>query len=296
MDSQKRIRANLRLEIEATSREIHNVNEKLAKDKTNADLLKKRNDLEEYYTKLHKQYEQIAGVDLDSVSQISHLKDTPIVTANWVKRIIMLIGSSLFMGGFYNLILHAVGSFDPFFVLENYLAQIHVNTFSELWNTIIYQYSPILIGGSLLGGGVFLFISILLLRGKNIFIVLESFGFLGISAVLSYSFIAYYFGYMTVYDIEWLYITSDLYLGAGISVMGLLIVLSSVSKRVINDYYVLGIFEGIFWLSSGGMYIYASIQNSNQFILYNWANTFVLLLVAMSLRFVRGLIAKEKRY
>jgi hypothetical protein len=106
MDSERRIRTSLRLELETTASELSRLEKEIAKGNSKPEVLQQEKELREYYKKLEDQYNQVSGGQTP-ITSVSKKK------RNIVSLILSLLGSSALVFGFYNLGMQTVTNYTP---------------------------------------------------------------------------------------------------------------------------------------------------------------------------------------
>lgn len=292
MESNKRIRANIRLELETRAREIEDLEEEIKKEPS-PEKEEKLQELKEYYEKLKKHYESISGMDLETASKLKVINISRVKSASWLKRIILSISAFILAGGYYNMMIQGLEGYELNEVIIDFSSGFLVPNFTTLLNKMVLEPAIFIIIGLLIGGSVFNFAGILLPQ-TNKFEIIEGIGIGVLNAILAYSLVGFYLDLLDYGDIEWIFHTMAHVIGSIMIILGLLIFISSIkSTPEINDFKVLGILEGIFVTAGGGAYLYGYVLGEMN-VLYQWPNTFLLLFSAFFVRGMRMLLKKEQ--
>ncbi len=292
MESKRRIRQNLRLEIESTAREIQELEEELS---SNPSPEKEQNleKLKSYYDKLQKQYESISGMDLETASKLKSIKVTNSSSSSWTKKLILSISALLMAGGFYNMMLQALQGYTINEVIIDISSGFLVSDFDKLIAKTLTDPALTIIVATVLSGSILNLIGELLPSSKQIDWIEAGMIFI-VGIVMSYSLLGNLLGLMSEGDIRWIFIDFAFTVAFILLLAGIAVGFASLlSTPEWNDYKVLGIIEALFIIAASGSYFLGIILGGDQNILYQWPNIFLLLLTAMSIRTIRMLIRKE---
>ncbi len=292
MESNKRIRANIRLELETRAREIEDLENEIKKNPS-PEKEEKLKELQEYYEKLKKHYESISGMDLETASKLKVINIRRVKNASWLKRIYLSISAFILAGGYYNMMVQGLEGYELNEVIIDVSSGFLVPNFSTLIDKLVLEPAIFLIMGFLIAGSVFNFSGSLLPK-SNKFDILEGIVIGILNTVLTYSLLGYYLDLLAKSDIEWIFNTMAPLVGGLIIFEAIFVFLAAFqSSSEINDFKVLGFLEAIFSLAAGSAFLYGYFLG-DQYFLYQWPNTFLLLFSAFLVRGIRMLLKKEQ--
>ncbi len=289
MESKKRIRANLRLELESTAQEIKDLENNLKKNPDDEELKSKLEELQKYYEKLERQYEAISGIDVESASTLKPIKKMETKHASFLKRILLSVGALLLASGYYNMMLHALESKEIDSVILDISSGFLVANEDVLINSMLGELASQIIIGTIAGGTLLLVIGFLL-ENRTRQDLIETIAFVAVNSILVYSIVGDYLGYLKPSDVKWLYFENPLIVADVLILLGLIIFITAFSPRMVKDYFVLGWIEGLLVFIAGGLFVYGIYLGGTENIFYQWPNAFLLMFSAMIIRSLRSLL------
>ena len=293
VESKKRIRANIRLELETRAREIEDLENEIKKDPS-PEKEERLAELREYYEKLKAHYETISGMDLETASKLKVINLTTVRNASWLKRIYLSISAFLLAGGYYNLMIQGLEGYELNDVIIDISSGFLVNNFLFFLTKLVSEPAIFLILGLLISGSIFNLSGSFIPHRTNSDL-LEGLMIGVLNLVLTYSLLGYYIDLLGKSDIEWIFYTMAFVVGALIILVAFSVFLAAFkSTAEINDFKVLGFLEAIFLFVAGTAYIYGYVLGDEN-ILYQWPNTFLLLFSAFLVRGIRMLLKKEQK-
>lgn len=178
MEDPNRMRTKLRLDLNDIGRQIEDLEDLLDKEKK-PEYVEEHRKLIEYEKKLKTQYEKMTGLSIEQATILTGAKrGGKKEVASGFGRFLGLLTGIIYLGGFYNLIGHSLGSINPVFFI-NYLLG---NQNSEIGGMADYQsnlsdQTALYIIYATLGIPIFLSLlrSLLSNSRKEIYSVLQSF-------------------------------------------------------------------------------------------------------------------------
>lgn len=272
MESNKRIRMNIRLELDATNNELKMIDETLKKGKKDELMEKRAEELRAYQKKLQSQYEAVAGRSAISAAHLDGERrlneGLPIY-----KKLTGAVTALVFFALFYNLALQALTAYGPMDYI-NSLSTTGDLTFLNVMQSIVNSVE--LLTYLAIAGITLAFITGLM-TFKRKALVLDSILNIALIVVFTYPIIGTFFEINKIGDISWLYYPGHGYVAAVLAIVAvvkLAIFIPSKKFKIILP----NIIEGVLILSAGLSLFLAADTGDVQNIYNVWLINYSLLL------------------
>lgn len=293
MDSQRRIRTSLRLELESTSKELQALEEQLEKGETDPEVVKRAEELREYKKKLETQYEEVAGITSEKAAKLE-LEEPEKVSSATVKILLSLLTSALMAAGAYNIALHGVDGFAPTDLLDQIMGSSLTSEISIIQSMAFEDSSIILIG--IFGGAMLLYLISLLFKPRGRMLQFKTLFDIITAYWLSYGLFFIYFELPgigdDIYAIQWSF-REAYYVFGGILILNGLFTLLSSFGQIKGAFNFFAFLEALLILGAGGYYL--GLMAIDATLLEVWPLTFTLLLFAYVMATLKSLFYSNKK-
>jgi len=274
------------MELDSVAKELDEIENSIDDGDKSDNLLRKRDELRDYYHKLSKQYKEITGKSVAEASRLSTAGPSKVMrtekeTHSFTLGIFLVLASNLlFISALYNLIIPGLLGYTPQAMVEGF--QGAVETVDQ---TVIDKMAYALLITSVTGVSTIVISLLTFIIGfakKSVGTGLNGLAIFLSSTVIFYGKIAYLYGFMNQWDSIWPLKEGVIMLSATLVFSGILYL--NITFLATNSgmvYRILSLLEGILCVVAGA-YAYVQVQNNASFTShYIWTSGFLMLVAGI---------------